>query len=113
MKLVGMNIREMRKLKKMTQEELSEKCGLQSSYLAGVERGERNITLETLEKISQGLEEVPLNIFRFDSLNINEEHLKKKDLTLLLVNLIENKSEEEIRLILNIATDIFNTFKVK
>ncbi|MFJ3387672.1 MULTISPECIES: helix-turn-helix domain-containing protein [unclassified Lysinibacillus] len=29
----------------MTQEVLAEKCGLQTSYLAGVERGDRNITI--------------------------------------------------------------------
>lgn len=38
-KLVGMNIREVRKKKQLTQEELSEKSGLQTSFLAGVERG--------------------------------------------------------------------------
>ncbi|WP_255505205.1 helix-turn-helix domain-containing protein [Lysinibacillus sphaericus] len=29
----------------MTQEELAEKCGLQTSYLASVERGGRNMTI--------------------------------------------------------------------
>ncbi|MDM5248755.1 helix-turn-helix domain-containing protein [Lysinibacillus sp. G4S2] len=38
--------------KKLTREELAEKCGLQTSYLADVERGDRNITLQTFEKIT-------------------------------------------------------------
>lgn len=50
-KLVGFNIKQIRKSKNMTQDELSEKCGLQTSYLAGVERGDRNITLQSLERI--------------------------------------------------------------
>lgn len=54
--IVGINIREIRKQKKLTQEELAEKCDLQTSYLAGVERGDRNITLQTLEKIAKGLD---------------------------------------------------------
>ncbi|KGR89603.1 MULTISPECIES: helix-turn-helix domain-containing protein [Ureibacillus] len=110
-KLVGMRIKEIRKSKKMTQDELAEKSGLQTSYLAGVERGDRNITLQTLEKIIVGLNEVPANIFSFESLDINEGHFEKKELITLLLNLIQNKNETEIRLILNIATDVFNTYK--
>jgi transcriptional regulator with XRE-family HTH domain len=112
-KLVGINIKELRKSKKLTQEELSEKCGIQTSFLAGVERGDRNITLQTLEKIITGLEVVPANIFNFEGININQEYYKKKELISLLLNLIENKNEAEIRLILNIATDVFNTYKGK
>lgn len=112
-KLVGINIREIRKSKKLTQEELAEKCGLQTSYLAGVERGERNITLQTLEKIIDGLEVVPANIFNFDMLNIKERYFDKKELITLLLNLVETKSENEIKLILNITNDIFTTFKDK
>lgn len=112
-KLVGINIREMRKTKKLTQEELAEKCGLQTSYLAGVERGERNITIQTLEKISVGLEEVASNIINFEELIMDKKYFKKKELILLLLNLVENKTESEIRLILNLATEIFSTYKGK
>lgn len=112
-KLVGINIKELRKSKKLTQEELSEKCGIQTSFLAGVERGDRNITLQTLEKIITGLEVVPANIFNFEAININQEYYKKKELISLLLNLIENKNETEIRLILSIATEVFNTYKGK
>ncbi|MBM7607302.1 transcriptional regulator with XRE-family HTH domain [Lysinibacillus composti] len=112
-KLVGINIKEIRKSKKMTQDELAEKCGLQTSYLAAVERGDRNVTLQTLEKIIVGLEEVPATIFNFENLNLDQKHLVKKDLIMLLLNLMENKSESEIRLILNVATEIFTTFKAK
>lgn len=68
-KLVGSNIKEIRKLKKLTQEELPEKCGLQTLFLAGVERGDRSITIQTLEKMIVGLEETPSSIFKFDTLN--------------------------------------------
>lgn len=112
-KLVGMNIKEIRKSKKMTQDELAEKCGLQTSYLAGVERGERNITLQTLEKIIEGLEEVPINVFNFVNLNIDEQYFNKKELIILLFNLIETKKEEEISMILRITTEIFSTYKHK
>ncbi|KGR85703.1 MerR family transcriptional regulator [Ureibacillus massiliensis 4400831 = CIP 108448 = CCUG 49529] len=111
--LVGNNIKDIRRSKKMTQDELAEKCGLQQTYLAAIERGERNVTLQTLEKIITGLEEVPATIFNFEQLNLEQKYLKKKGLIVLLLNLIENKNEDEIRLILNIATEIFNTYKGK
>lgn len=112
-KLTGINIKDMRKKKKMTQEELAEKCSLQTSYLAGVERGERNITLQTLEKIIIGLEEAPANIFNFGSLDIDQKYFDKKDMIAMLLNLVENKNESEIKLILNIASEIFNTYSHK
>ncbi len=110
-KLVGSNIKEIRKLKKLTQEELAEKCGLQTSYLAGVERGDRNITIQTLEKIIEGLEEAPSSIFKFDTLNYDNKYFEKKELIMILQNLIEDKSETEVRLVLNIANEIFNTYR--
>lgn len=110
-KLVGNNIKELRKLKKLTQEELAEKCGLQTSYLAGVERGDRNITIQTLEKITEGLEETPSTIFKFNTLDFNNKYFEKKELIVILRNLAENRSEGEVRLVLNIANEIFNTYE--
>jgi len=110
-KLVGSNIKEIRKLKKLTQEELAEKCGLQTSYLAGVERGDRNVTIQTLEKITEGLEEAPSSIFKFDNLNFDNKYFEKKELIMILQNLIEDRSEAEVRLVLNIANEIFNTYE--
>ena len=109
-KLVGFNIKQIRKSKNMTQDELSEKCGLQTSYLAGVERGDRNITLQSLERIILGLEIPCTDFFRFENLDFNHNYLEKKELIVLLNNLIENKSEEEVRMILDIITNIFNTY---
>ena len=113
LKLVGLNIKEIRKAKKMTQEELAEKCGIQTSFLTGVERGDRNITIQTLEKIIIGLDEVPKNVFNFENLILHEEHFDKKELITLLLNLLDDKNLDEIRMILNISNEIFNTYKGK
>ncbi|WP_318617633.1 helix-turn-helix transcriptional regulator [Sporosarcina sp. YIM B06819] len=112
-KLVGINIKEIRKTKKLTQDQLAEKCGLQTSYLASIERGDRNITLQTLEKIIEGLEEVPATIFNFEVVNTGQQYFEKKELLMLLFNLIDSKSEAEIRMLLNVATEIFSTYNEK
>lgn len=38
-----------------SQEDLADECGLHRTYIGAIERLERNITLETLEKLAVGL----------------------------------------------------------
>lgn len=108
--IVGMNIKEIRKQKNMTQEELAEKCGLQTSFLAGVERGDRNITLQTLEKIIAGLEINAKGLFEPD-LYFKNFSLETELLIKMFSDQLKMKSEKEVRLILSIANDIFETYK--
>ncbi len=55
LKKVGRNIREARKAKGMSQESLALESGLDRSYVGGVERGERNISIINLKKIAEAL----------------------------------------------------------
>ena len=55
-KLVGENCARIRKEKGLTQERLSELCGLSQQYLSDLERGKRNPTIVTLYEIAQALE---------------------------------------------------------
>jgi len=49
------NIKAFRKEKGLSQEELAEQCGLHRTYIGSVERHERNVTLSTLEVLSETL----------------------------------------------------------
>lgn len=55
-KTVGETIRELRKIKGISQEELAFKASLNASHLSKIERGEKSPTLESLEKIVNALE---------------------------------------------------------
>jgi len=55
-KLVGGNCARIRKERGLTQEQLSELCGLSQQYLSDLERGKRNPTIVTLYEIAQALE---------------------------------------------------------
>lgn len=55
LKKVGRNIREARKAKGISQEALALASGLDRSYVGSVERGERNISILNLKKISYSL----------------------------------------------------------
>lgn len=54
-KRLGQRIKQLRKEKDMTQEDLAFKAGVDRSYMGFVERGERNPTLTKLNKIAQSL----------------------------------------------------------
>jgi transcriptional regulator with XRE-family HTH domain len=49
------NIRDFRRSKEISQEKLAEMCNLHRTYMGSVERGERNVTLSTLEVIAAAL----------------------------------------------------------
>jgi len=49
------NIKLFRKQNSLSQEELAELCGLHRTYIGSVERQERNVTLSTLEVLSNTL----------------------------------------------------------
>ena len=54
-KELGLRIRSLRKRQGLTQEEMADKCDLHWTYIDGLERGERNPTLTTMQKVAEGL----------------------------------------------------------
>lgn len=52
---LGERIRSLRKDRNLSQEQLGEQAGLHTNYIGQVERGEKNVTVESLEKIAAGL----------------------------------------------------------
>jgi len=52
---IGYNLRKYREMKSVTQEELSILCGLHRNYIGSVEKGSRNISIKSLDKIAKGL----------------------------------------------------------
>ena len=54
--IVGETIRTRRRRARLSQEKLAEKTNLNRNYIGEIERAEKNITLETLEKIAKALD---------------------------------------------------------
>lgn len=46
------NMRLLRAKKKISQEELADLCGLHRTYIGGIERHERNVSIDNIEKIA-------------------------------------------------------------
>ena len=58
-RLLGKTIRDLRRARNWSQEELAEKAGLHRNYVGGVERGERNIALLNIVAIARALKITP------------------------------------------------------
>lgn len=98
--LIGLRIKELRKNKGLSQEELAEKAETSPNYLSRMERGTENPTLEMLIKISRALGVEMRETFDFG----HEESLR--ELKEFMIEFIRESDEEKIRLTVKILRAI-------
>lgn len=60
----GRNLLAYRKAKGLSQEAFAYTLGFHRTYMGGVERGERNLTLKSVERIAGRIGEEPLALLR-------------------------------------------------
>ena len=106
-KFIGQRIRNYRTQRGLSQEKLAELSGCHPTYIGQVERGEKNATLESIEKIASALnvplsqlfekldnadvyESIPLKCYEFFSANTKAE---QKQLYRILIEMDKYKSE--------------------
>lgn len=100
--LVGDRIRAIRKAKGLTQQQLAELSGLDDAYIGSVERGERNFSIDTLDKIVLGL-----NISAYELLyNHNEKEINAVrqeaiDQYITIISEFNTKQLESVRIIVH------------
>ena len=51
----GDRVRELRRSQGLSQEAFANKCGLDRTYISGIERGNRNVSLRNIEVIAKSL----------------------------------------------------------
>ena len=51
----GQRVRDLRKARGFSQEAFAGECGLDRTYMGGIERGERNVALRNIKKIAEAL----------------------------------------------------------
>lgn len=62
----GIHLKNIRVQKNITQEQLAHLCELDRTYISGVERGKRNISLINLYKIASSLDIHPSELLDFN-----------------------------------------------
>lgn len=61
---LGNNLRAYREARGISQERFAEMLGFHRTYLGGIERGERNLSLKSVERLAAQLEADPLELLR-------------------------------------------------
>lgn len=114
--LVGARIKQLRVQKGLSQARLAELAELQDSYIGGVERGNRNISLNSLEKIMSALGADPVEALKFgrlDEVADLDGEMEKQEIMDIHLSLLRDRSLPEIKLVQRMAKDMFDTFDRK
>lgn len=61
---LGRGLREYRRAKGLSQESFAQLVGIHRTYMGGLERGERNVTLKTVEQLADRLGVDACDLFR-------------------------------------------------
>ncbi len=102
-KLLGKRIKEIRKFKGFTQENLSEVIDIETSSLSGIESGRFFPSLHVLEKIANVLGVELVEFFKFSSVDV------PVDLDKEIINIIENQNKDNKQIIYKLLTAAFST----
>lgn len=100
LKLLGNRIKDLRIKQHLSQDKLGELTGLNGKYLGEVERGNANISINNLSKIS-----IALNIPLINLVDINHEQ-DKEILIDELHKIINSANTKQLKLIYKIINDI-------
>lgn len=84
-RIVGQRLRQRRQELGYSQELTSEKAGLHPTYIGQVERGEKNATLESIEKICIALS-LPMEDLFYQIVAVNHKHKTAQKCYDLIVN---------------------------
>lgn len=90
-KAVGQRIRNYRTQKRLSQEKLAELSGCHPTYIGQLERGEKNATLESIERISVALDISLSKLFE----KLGDSKDEGLDIPLACYELLSAKSKED------------------
>ncbi|QLG37695.1 helix-turn-helix transcriptional regulator [Paenibacillus sp. E222] len=108
--LIGTRIRAMRNAKGLTQQKLADIAGLDYRYIGALERGERNFSIDTLEKVL-----LALNLELYELMySVEEIHdLKKHQLEAVdeYLGLLDSLTDEQINIMRKIVKEVFQAYQ--
>lgn len=96
-KIIGKKIRELRKKKKLTQEDLGEASGLDYTSIGAAERGERNLSVRSLLRVAEALE-ADAGYFIPASKKLNTKTEKGEKIK-KIIDTLEILNEEQVELV--------------
>ena len=101
-KILGQRIRNYRTAKRLSQEKLAELSGCHPAYIGQIERGEKNATIESVEKISAALDVSLSRLFE----KLDAPKGEMRNIPLECYEFLSAKTKEDQELIYRIMLDI-------
>jgi transcriptional regulator with XRE-family HTH domain len=98
---IGNRIRKLRKGKGLSQEDLGAKADLHYTYIGAVERGEKNCSIKTLEKIADAL-----NTNLPDLVNVSRKPKENQKIKEALITDLNSAPSELLKLIHELIREI-------
>lgn len=99
--IIGQRIRNYRIQKNLSQEQLSELANCHPTYIGQLERGEKNATLESIQKVAQALN-IPLSQL-FEKI---EEKQNEESIPLQIYDFFSSKNKKEQKYLYQILKEI-------
>ena len=90
-KTVGQRIRNFRTQKGLSQDKLAEYAGVHPTYIGQLERGEKNATLESIERITSALQISLSDLFE----TIDDKQDGERNIPLECYELVASKTKKE------------------
>lgn len=101
-KIVGQRIRNYRTQLGLSQEKLAELSGCHPTYIGQLERGEKNATLESIDKVASSLKISLSKLFE----NLGGESTNERNIPLECYEFLLTKSQEEQEQIIKILIEM-------
>ncbi|MCC3378454.1 helix-turn-helix domain-containing protein [Paenibacillus farraposensis] len=107
---VGERIRTIRKAKGLTQQQLAELSGLDDAYIGSVERGERNFSIDTLEKVLTALN-VSISELMFSKEHVTKDETIRQEAIDEFVALTSGLNEKQIGILRRVSKEVSRAFE--
>lgn len=110
---LGEQIRKLRKRQDLSIEELAFRAEIHHNYLGDIERGRRNPSIRSLEKIAQGLKVGIKELFNFETVIRKPLENEKYKLSQQFFSLIKDKDITNQKLLFNVLKALAKEIKKK
>ncbi|MDP2682061.1 MAG: helix-turn-helix transcriptional regulator [Deltaproteobacteria bacterium] len=101
LKEFGRRVRDIRKEHGLSQEELAEKADLHFTYIGGIERGERNLSLKNIKRIADALKIDIRELF-----TVEETGIEGKTIIGDINRILADKNVSALRLVKLLIEDV-------
>lgn len=101
-KIIGQRIRNYRTKLGLSQEKLAELSGCHPTYIGQLERGEKNATIESIEKVASSLDISLSKLFE----NLGDNNSEERNIAFECYEFLLTKSQEEQEQIIKILIEM-------